>query len=222
MPRAKEYDEAALLDRTMETFWSQGYDGTSIDDLVECTGVNRASLYSVYPDKRALFIAGIKRYLDRVVEDNILRLRESETPGEAVRQFFLKLVDAPVDRLRRGCLLTNSATELGTQDAEVAALVRGAFRRMERALCDRLLEVRKAGRLAAGVHPETLARLLITVLQGIRVMARVGVNREIMRDAVRSALSAIKVAPGDGAAISGAPRRRASQAAKRVVRSRAD
>lgn len=212
MPRAKEYDEAALLDRTMETFWSQGYDGTSIDDLVERTGVNRASLYSVYPDKRALFVAGIKRYLDLVVEDNIRRLREAEPPGEAVRQFFLKLVDAPIDRIRRGCLLTNSATELGLEDAEVAALIRGAFRRVERALCDRLVEAQKAGQLAAGVHPETLARLLITVLQGIRVMSRVGVDRETMRDAVTGALSGIASAPGTEPA-AGRRRQRKTRAA---------
>lgn len=191
MPRAKEYDEAALLDRTMEAFWSEGYDGTSIDVLVERTGVNRASLYSVYPDKRALFVAGVKRYLELVVDDNVRRLREAESPGEAVRQFFLKLVDAPIDRMRRGCLLTNSATELGLEDAEVAALIRGAFRRVECALCDRLVDAQKANQLAAGVRPKTLARLLITVLQGIRVMSRVGVDRETMRDAVNGALSGI-------------------------------
>ncbi|MBI4206403.1 MAG: TetR/AcrR family transcriptional regulator [Betaproteobacteria bacterium] len=220
MPRTKEYDEAALLDRTMETFWSQGYDGTSIDDLVERTGVNRASLYSVYPDKRALFIAGIKRYLDLVVEDNIRRLREAEPPGEAVRQFFLKLVDAPIERIRRGCLLTNSATELGLEDAEVAALIRGAFRRVERALCDRLVEAQKANQLAAGVHPETLARLLITVLQGIRVMSRVGVDRETMRDAVTGALSGIASAPGTEPAAGRQRQRKTRAAVKRTLATR--
>lgn len=217
MPRTREYDEAALLNGAMETFWSQGYDGTSIDDLVERTGVHRASLYSVYPDKRALFIAGIKRYLDLVVEDNIRRLREAESPGEAVRQFFLKLVDAPIDRLRRGCLLTNSATELGSDDEELAALIRGAFRRVERALCDRLAEAQRAGQLAAGVDPKTLARLLITVLQGIRVMSRVGVDRETMRDAVTGALSGITFAPGAEPAARRQRQRKNRAAVKRTL-----
>jgi len=220
LPRTREYDEAELLNRTMETFWSQGYDGTSVDDLVARTGVNRASLYSVYPDKRTLFVAGIKHYLEFVVEDNIRRLREAEPPGEAVRQFFLKLVDAPIDRLRRGCLLTNSATELGRQDAEVAALVRGAFRRMELALCDCLLEAQKTGQLAAGVRPKTLARLLITVLQGIRVMSRVGVDREMMRDAVTGALSGIAAAAGPEPATGRERRRKTGIAAKRAPATR--
>lgn len=181
----------------MQAFWVRGYDGTSIEDLVGRTGVNRASLYGAYSDKRALFVAGIRRYLDRVVEDNIRRLREVEPAGEAVRQFFLALVEAPTERMRRGCLLTNSAVELGAQDAEVAALVRGAFRRVEQALCDRLTEAQSVNHLAEGVQPKVLARLLIAVLQGIRVMARVGVDRETMRNAVAGALVHIRV-PGAG------------------------
>lgn len=192
MPRAKVYDEVALLDRAMETFWSQGYGRTSIEDLVGRTGVNRASLYGAYPDKRALFVAGIRRYLEQVVDNNMRGLLEVEPAGEAVRQFFLKLVEKPIKRIRRGCLITNTAVELGLQDAEVAALIRGAFRRIEQTLCDRLVEARRANQLVKGVQPKALARLLITLLQGIVVMARVGVDREVMRDAVAVSLVGIR------------------------------
>ena len=194
MARPKAYDETAMLDRAMEVFWARGFDGTSIQNLVGKTGVNRGSLYGAYPDKRALFVASIRRYLDLVVEDNVRRLLAVEPAGDAVRQFFLQLVEAPLERLRRGCLLTNSAVELGMEDAQVAALIRGAFRRVEQVFCARLVEAKRVGQLTDGVQPEALARLLITVLQGIRVMSRVGADRVAMRDAVKSALSGIKTA----------------------------
>ena len=194
MARPKAYDETAMLDRAMEVFWARGFDGTSIQNLVGKTGVNRGSLYGAYPDKRALFLASIRRYLDLVVEDNVRRLLAVEPAGEAIRQFFLGLVEAPLERLRRGCLLTNSAVELGMEDAQVAALIRGAFRRVEQVFCARLVEAKRVGQLTDGVQPEALARLLITVLQGIRVMSRVGADRVAMRDAVKSALSGIKTA----------------------------
>ena len=194
MARPKAYDETAMLDRAMEVFWARGFDGTSIQNLVGKTGVNRGSLYGAYPDKRALFLASIRRYLDLVVEDNVRRLLAVEPAGEAIRQFFLGLVEAPPERLRRGCLLTNSAVELGMEDAQVAALIRGAFRRVEQVFCARLVEAKRVGQLTDGVQPEALARLLITVLQGIRVMSRVGADRVAMRDAVKSALSGIKTA----------------------------
>lgn len=199
MARPKAYDEAVLLERAMEAFWAHGYDGTSIENLVGTTGVNRGSLYGAYPDKRALFVASIRRYLDRVVENNVRRLCAVEPAGEAVRAFFLGLVDAPLERLRRGCLLTNAAVELGVGDRQVASLIRRAFRRVEQAICARLVEAGADGDLRAGVEPEALARLLITVLQGIRVMAKVGTDRRVMCDAVTSALSAIKPAADDHA-----------------------
>lgn len=211
MPRSREFDEGALLEDAMETFWRQGFDRTSVENLVERTGVHRASLYSIYPDKRALFVAGIKRYLDVVVGDNLRRLNEYDSPGEAVRRFFLGLADAPIERLRRGCLLTNTATEIGLEDPEVAALIRSAFARMERALSERLAEARDLGQLAAGVQPRVLARLLMTVLQGIRVMSRVGVERKLLREAVNGALSAIR--PAASARRTAAGRRRAKHLA---------
>jgi len=209
LPRPKVYDEMALLDCAMETFWIRGYDRTSIQELVGQTGVNRASLYGAYSDKRTLFIAGIRRYLDLVVEDNVRRLHAAEPAGEAVRQFFLKLVEAPAERMRRGCLLTNSAVEIGLEDEEVAALIRGAFDRVEQAICDRLTEAQRANQLAEGVKPRALARHLVAVLQGIRVMARVGVDRNVMRQAVGSALFPIPAGPGRPRTAGGKSRRTA-------------
>lgn len=192
MSRPREYDETALVSHAMDAFWSHGYRGTSIEHLVSGTGVSRASLYSAYPDKQGLFIESIKRYLDEIVEDNVRRLSQTEPAGEAVRQFFLGLLDAPPARLRRGCLLTNTAAELGLKDKQTAALIRQALVRVENALHKRLFEAKNAGDLAEYVEPRSYARQLMTVLQGIRVMARVDVDRRMLSDAVKAALSPIK------------------------------
>ena len=208
MARPRKYDDVALLDRAMETFWSHGYAGTSIRDLAGRTGVNHASLYAAFPDKHALFIAGIRRYLDQVVANHIRNLLAVEPAGEAVRQMFLGLVEAPIEKLRRGCLLTNSAAEFGLDDPQVAALVRKAYGQVESALTERLIETQAAGHLADGTQPKALARLLLTVLQGVRVMARVGTQREIMKDAVNCALAAIKTDGSRSAGIRVRQRRR--------------
>lgn len=215
MPRPKAYNEAELLEQAMQAFWTRGYDRTSIQDLVGQTGVNRASLYGAYPDKRTLFIAGIRRYLDLVVEDNVRRLHAAEPAGEAVRQFFLKLVEAPVERMQRGCLLTNSAVEIGLGDEEVAALIRGAFDRVEQAIFDRLTDAQRANQLTEGAEPRALARHLVAVLQGIRVMARVGVGLDVMRQAVSSALSSIPAGQSGPSTAGGKSRRTAQRTPRR-------
>lgn len=210
MARPREYDEAALVSHAMHAFWSRGYRGMSIEELVSKTGVSRASLYNAYPDKRGLFIESLKRYLDEVVQDNVRRLYAVEPAGEAVRQFLLKLTDAPLARLRRGCLLTNTAIELGIKDKQAAALIRQAFGRVEDALHYRLVEAKKAGDFAADVQPRSYARQLMTVLQGIRVMARVGVERDTLKDAVRAALSPLESGRKPRAAKAGAGKKRAA------------
>lgn len=192
MSRPRAYDAAELVAHAMHAFWSQGYRGMSIDALVSKTGVSRASLYTAYPDKRSIFVESVKRYLEDIVHDNVERLNGVEPAGEAVRQFFLKLAEAPLARLRRGCLLTNTAVELGVSDREVARLIRQAYTRVENALHERLVDARKAGVLSADVEPRRYARQLMAVLQGLRVMARVGVERDVLRDAVNGALAPLE------------------------------
>ena len=67
MPRSREFDVDETLERAMTLFWERGYEATSVQDLVERTGVNRSSLYSVYGDKQGVFLAVLDRYRDRVV-----------------------------------------------------------------------------------------------------------------------------------------------------------
>jgi len=55
MGRPREFDEERVLDAVMETFWCQGYEGTSTQDLVDATGLGRGSLYAAYANKDGLF-----------------------------------------------------------------------------------------------------------------------------------------------------------------------
>ncbi len=63
MARPREFDEQVVLDRALETFWSKGYDGTSVEDLVEATGLRRASLYGAFGDKEQLFTKVLDHYM---------------------------------------------------------------------------------------------------------------------------------------------------------------
>ena len=67
MAGVKQFDRYEVLDRAMAAFWTRGYEATSIDDLVEATGINRGSLYGTFGDKRRLFLMALDRYWDTVV-----------------------------------------------------------------------------------------------------------------------------------------------------------
>ena len=63
--RPRSFDERDALEKATQVFWSKGYDGVTIDDLVAGMGVGRPSLYAVFGDKRTLFLRVLKAYAER-------------------------------------------------------------------------------------------------------------------------------------------------------------
>ena len=62
MPRTKAFDEQEVLEKAMELFWKKGYYATSIQDLVNHLGINRASLYDTFGGKKKLFLHTFSHY----------------------------------------------------------------------------------------------------------------------------------------------------------------
>jgi TetR/AcrR family transcriptional regulator, transcriptional repressor for nem operon len=194
MPRSREYDHNKLLTEAMSAFWTNGFARTTMDDIVKRTGVNRASLYAAYPDKRELFLAALQHYLETVTSKNLHKLEHDTNAAESIRSFLRHLIKQPASAVysATGCLLTNTAIELGDSEEDVAVLVRKAFARVEDALRRRLTEARDQGDLSADADPEQLAKHLLVLIQGIRVMSRLGVEQRFLKQAVESALKLIK------------------------------
>jgi len=140
MARPKAFDREDVLDKATQVFWLKGYEATSIQDLVEATGINRGSLYNTFTDKAGLFGAVLGRYTDRSPARTLVANADDGPPRATIEAFFADLVHiGAADPERRGCLLTNTAVELAPVDAEVAAYVRRALAVMEDALA-RLVE----------------------------------------------------------------------------------
>jgi TetR/AcrR family transcriptional repressor of nem operon len=194
MPRTREYDHHALLTEATSAFWANGYVRTTMNDIVKRTGVNRASLYAAYPDKRALFLAALQHYLETVTAKNLHQLERGANAGKSIRGFFFRLITElePAGYSASGCLLTNTAIELGGTEKDVAALIRKAFSRVQEVLCRRLIEARTLGDLSPDVDPEKFAKQLLVLIQGVRVMSRLGVDKRLLKQAVDSALRPLK------------------------------
>jgi len=64
LARTPEFDQEQVLDAALHAFWRKGYEATTLSDLLEATGLARQSLYNTFGDKRALFLASLRRYAD--------------------------------------------------------------------------------------------------------------------------------------------------------------
>jgi TetR/AcrR family transcriptional repressor of nem operon len=193
MPRQKEFDREAALDRAMSAFWTKGYASTSVEDLVASMGVQRGSLYATFGDKRTLFLSALDRY-QRVVTRELFDALEAPGSGlEAIRRFFRLRVEGSLDRSRPpGCLVTNSAVELSRRDRGAAAKVGGSLAGLEAAFRRALERARAQGELAATRDVRALARFLTSSAQGLSVMAKAFPERAVLEDVVKVVLAALE------------------------------
>lgn len=192
MSRTKAFDQTEVLEKAMTLFWQKGFEATSIQDLVEHTGIQRGSLYATYGDKRRLFLAALDHYRD-VVAARRLRLLTAPGSGKAaIRRFFRDAVEYAVGEGRRlGCLLTNSAVELAPHDPVMAERCSIGIGRTEQAFLTALEHARDAGEIDAGRDLRALARYLTSSLQGLRVTARAQPERDRLEDIVATTLSVL-------------------------------
>jgi TetR/AcrR family transcriptional repressor of nem operon len=164
----------------MGLFWSCGYRGTSLPDLLEATNLSRGSLYAAFGDKHGLFLCALDRYVDDALArlDTELDLRKDSLAG--LRACLAGYVDRTSGVAgRRGCLVVATAMELAAHDAEVEQRIRRFFTGMETRLTQALARAQAAGQLAAGVEPATAARLLLCLLEGMRVVSKTNPDRTL-------------------------------------------
>ncbi|MEU9477779.1 TetR family transcriptional regulator [Streptomyces sp. NPDC048191] len=191
MARTKEFDPDAALQSALELFWRRGYEATSVADLVEHLGIGRASLYATFGSKHELYLKALDRYGQA---QNPRLTRELSRPGpvlpavRAVVRRFAAEATAGASR-EHGCLVTNTAVELAPHDAAAARRVEQSWDHVETLLHSALARARAQGELAADRDPLALARMLLVLLQGLRVVGKASPDAARVRDAAEQALA---------------------------------
>ncbi|MDJ0714306.1 MAG: TetR/AcrR family transcriptional regulator [Prochloraceae cyanobacterium] len=192
MARHKEFDREVVLEKAMATFWRYGYEGTSVQTLVENMGINRGSIYDTFGDKRSLFLAAIQHYNEAVVKKLIVALEAPGASKQVIIDRFYNLIDRAVaDKDRKGCLLVNTAVEVCPHDADTASQIAADFKRIENAFKKALSRAQEKGELGGDRDVTALARYLTCNLQGLRVISKVNPDPKFLRDIAKVALSAL-------------------------------
>jgi TetR/AcrR family transcriptional repressor of nem operon len=190
MPRPREFDEDVVLDAAMNCFWERGFEASSVRELAAEMGIAGPSLYNAFGDKRALFRKVLEHYSEHWVRALIARLESTLAPKEAVRAFITGIVEHSLDdRDRRGCLLVNSALEVGSHDVEIGAEIADRLGEVEAFFQRAIAAGQKDGTIPLDRGPDDLARLMLGVTLGIRVLARSKPDRQLLEGVARPALA---------------------------------
>ncbi|MEU8388925.1 TetR/AcrR family transcriptional regulator [Micromonospora sp. NPDC048842] len=193
-PRGFDADEA--LERAVEVFWRQGYEGASMNDLAEAMGINKPSLYAAFGGKEELFRKAVARYAEKDMEyarDAFAQPTAYEVVATLLRENAIAVTrtDRPA-----GCLSIQGGTSCSTENASIAGFLATSRLGGEGALADRLARAVADGDLPAQADPVALARFVMIVTEGQAVHAAAGVSREDLRQAAEIALAGFVAASG--------------------------
>ena len=208
--RPRAYDPQEALARARDTFWRNGYAGTSLDDLSEATGMNRPSLYGAFGDKHALYL----QIIDRYVEAGRAAM-EAALDGElSLRDALLRVFDGalgwylPAHEAARGCLLIGTAAVEAVNDEAVRERLAAGLRVFDKAFERRLRVAVAQGELPPHTNATMLARLASALLHSMALRARAGDSRASLR---AMAAAGVALICGEARSVAGprAMRRRA-------------
>jgi TetR/AcrR family transcriptional repressor of nem operon len=193
--RPRAFDETAVVESARDQFWSFGYTATSLDDLVNATGLSKGSIYNAFNDKHTLYLRTFERYCDDVVAQVATHLDgPDETAVERLRTLFDGIAGTGASATApQGCFLTKATAELAALDPEVQALARRTFDQLENLLFESVVAAQRAGTVAATRDPRTTARHLLATLRGLDALATAGVEPDVLADAVTSLAESVLV-----------------------------
>jgi AcrR family transcriptional regulator len=199
--RPRSFDEAEALDKAIQVFWLKGYDGVTIDDLVDGMGVGRPSLYSVFGDKRAIFLRTLKAYAERKGALAAKALLTPQSLRESITGFLRYAVESATEKgSARGCLLLCVAPLV--EDAEVRQFLQNAAAGGVRLVEGRFRDAISAGEIPSGFPAVERAVQVTDIARGLTMRALVGIPRKtLLKNAEEAAdlmlLSRSGIAAGD-------------------------
>ncbi len=187
--RPREFDMDAALDAAVVVFRERGYHAASLAELGAAMNLTVGSIYKAFADKRAIFIAAFDRYtVLRKVQLN-QRLEPARSGLDKVRamlEFYADSSYGPEGRL--GCLVVGSITELSLFDAEITSRLVASLRKVKMQFRDFIQSGQSDGSVSANIDPEASASLLLSLVQGFRVVGKAGRTRAEMMAAVDEAM----------------------------------
>jgi TetR/AcrR family transcriptional regulator, transcriptional repressor for nem operon len=193
MVRTKKFDEDAALDKAVDLFRRQGYQGTSPRELTEHLGISRSSLYDTYGDKRSLFIKVLKRYKRNTAANLKSVQQHSVNALQSIRTIFNMTVDECfIDIHPKGCFMFNSIIELAPRETELINLVSECMKDHEDVFYHLLKQGVANRQINKIVHPRAAARYLVNCLYGISISVKAGADRKLCNEIIKNTTAAME------------------------------
>ncbi len=192
MARTKDFDENEVLSKAIQLFWYKGYNGTSMQDLVDGLGISRSSLYDTYTDKHTLFVKALESYQNAGAAQIREMIEHSGSAKETIKKLLeLATTDLLSDKQQKGCFMVNAEVEVAPHDAEVNNLVCKNDQQMEDAFYQVIKKGQESGEIKNQQDARALSRFIFNTVKGMRVTAKSVTDRSVFDDIIKLTISAL-------------------------------
>ena len=192
MVRTRTFDPATALSRAVELFSCKGYSETSMEDIVQATGVSRYGLYGTFGNKRELFEQALDRYADSMGKQAFLRLLEPGASLQHIRRIFEERVaDMCAVEENKGCLFIHTAMELAPKDNDLRDVLQKFMGRMGKLFAVGLESAKARGEVREDLDVTAAGELLTSTMFGLAVLGRTGFPKATLDGIVDSTLGSL-------------------------------
>ena len=193
MVRTRTFDPSTALTTAVDLFSSKGYSDTSMEDLVQATGVSRYGLYGTFGTKRELFEQALERYAEGMGKQSFLRLLEPGASLNHIRTIFEERADDMCcAEEHKGCLFIHTAMGLAPKDDDLKAVLQKFMKRMSKAFAVGLESAKEQGEVRANLDVAAAGEMLTSTMFGLAVLGRTGFTRESLISIVDNTLASFK------------------------------
>jgi AcrR family transcriptional regulator len=195
MPRPRMFDEADVIDRARRAFAETGFAGTSLDDLLDATGLARQSLYNAFGGKMELFMRAFLSDTAGAVDAVKTVLQSAENPIARIRTQLVSTAIEHGSAQSPPSLFLRAAVELSSREPDVAATVSAAFDSIRADYTACIVDAQNAGEIDGGADAEALGTYFCAVIEGMSTLGRVGVPRATLLQIGFTSLATVPITP---------------------------
>ncbi|MEX0290088.1 MAG: TetR/AcrR family transcriptional regulator [Flavobacteriaceae bacterium] len=192
MPRVETFDREEVLNQSMQLFWEKGYHGTSMQELVDATGLNRSSIYNSFGSKLELYQASLTHYQKASGGCFQNALMKADNPLQALRLIFENFLEVILeDEEGKGCFVMNCKAEMANKDDKLQKWLldhqAGALALFE----DLIKDGQEQGVINSREDSMSYAYYMLNAFQGFRMTGILIRDRKILQHIIDNSINVL-------------------------------
>ena len=176
----------AIVRAAFEEFLLRGYQGGSINRIIEAAGATKGALFHHFSGKKALGMAVLEEViLPEVRESWVEPMLETDDPSGSIAACLRREAENLDEHIKFGCPLGNFSQEMSPLDEDFRLKIESGYNEWRSALADSIKRGQQAGHVRKDVDPDSTAAFVVSAFTGMMSNAKNAQDPELL---MRSAL----------------------------------